>query len=65
LFVSDWYCDHPFVREVIGDHSAQGMLAQDFIPYRFQNDNHNLHTLISQFHYSRGETAPSLDRIPL
>jgi histidinol-phosphate/aromatic aminotransferase/cobyric acid decarboxylase-like protein len=53
LFVSDWYCEHPFAEEVIPATARNGLTADELLPYHFQNDTDIVHAEIQSFHRIR------------
>jgi aspartate/methionine/tyrosine aminotransferase len=63
LFVSDWYCEHPFVEEVLPPSARSGLTAEEVLPYYFQNDEHSIHREIKRFHESREGCILSHDNI--
>jgi aspartate/methionine/tyrosine aminotransferase len=63
LFVSDWYCEHPFVGDVFPASARHGLTAEELLPYCFQNDDQTIHDEIGRFHESREGRRPRPDSI--
>lgn len=54
VFISDWYCEHPFIREIIPP-TPMAPTSSDVANYYFQNDGKELHGKIQKFHERRNE----------
>lgn len=63
VFVSDWYCQHPFADEILALMPGNVISPAEVLPYYFQNDAHNVHREIQSFHRKKGEWIPSVDQI--
>lgn len=50
LFISDWYCSHPFVQKYLPTTYLSKIPDKDLLYYCFQNDGDELHREISHFH---------------
>jgi histidinol-phosphate/aromatic aminotransferase/cobyric acid decarboxylase-like protein len=55
LFISDWYCDHPYVDEVMRTDLTGSPAGNSVVAYYFQNDDSTLHQQIVEFHASHTE----------
>jgi histidinol-phosphate/aromatic aminotransferase/cobyric acid decarboxylase-like protein len=55
LFISDWYCDHPYVDHVMRAEIAGRPAGNSVVAYYFQNDDLTLHHQIVKFHANHGE----------
>jgi len=62
-FVSDWYCEHPFVDDIIPVNERLIPPSVRLEPYNFPNDTTDLHAEIGQFHRERGEGSVGADQI--
>jgi len=63
LFISDWYCDHPYVNEVMKADPTGPPPENSIIAYYFQNDDSTLHNQIVKFHASHGELDYAAERV--
>jgi|GEM_PF-1034104 len=63
IFISDWYCDHPFLNEIIPIDCRGEISDKLLMDYYFQNDHEKLRLEILQFHKSRTEMDYSIDNI--
>lgn len=52
IFVSDWYCKHPYVRKYIPQDifTENHLTDQDLLYYTFPNDEFSVHNEIRKFH---------------
>jgi histidinol-phosphate/aromatic aminotransferase/cobyric acid decarboxylase-like protein len=55
LFISDWYCDHPYVDDVMRAEITGRPAGKSVVAYYFQNDDQTLHQQIVKFHADHGE----------
>lgn len=63
VFISDWYCEHPFADAVLPTSSVPALRGRELLPYCFQNDQLGLHAQIADFHESKGEGRLDADSI--
>ncbi|MBO0784330.1 MAG: hypothetical protein J2P37_36470 [Ktedonobacteraceae bacterium] len=63
VFISNWYCEHPFADSVLSTGYSPTLTARELLPYYFQNDDHRLHAQIADFHESKGEGRLKTDNI--
>ena len=52
IFVSDWYCKHPYVRKYIPQNifTETNLTDKDLLYYCFPNDEYEVHEEIRKFH---------------
>lgn len=50
IFVSDWYCNHPFIKKYFPNKTINNITNKDLIDYCFQNDSDDVHREIIRFH---------------
>lgn len=52
IFISDWYCEHPYVRKYIPEEifSHDKLTDKELLYYRFPNDSFEVHEEIRNFH---------------
>lgn len=50
IFVSDWYCDHPYGKKYLPPKLFADISKQDLLYYCFQNDTDTIHKEIIKFH---------------
>lgn len=65
IFVSDWYCDRPFVRKYIPDDifNRKNLTDRDLLYYRFPNDSYEVHEEIRKFHQKNDGVTYENDEI--
>lgn len=50
IFISDWYCDHPYAQKYLPPETFSSITKQDLLYYCFQNDTDAIHKEIIRFH---------------
>lgn len=50
IFISDWYCSHPYTKKYIPSETFTDITQQDLLNYCFQNDTDTIHKEIIKFH---------------
>lgn len=63
VFVSDWYCEHPFIERYLAPAMRTRLTRRQMVDYYFQNDTADLHRPISAFHERHDDVAYSPDEI--
>lgn len=63
IFVSDWYCRHPFSLEYLPTDATVLKQSEDLLNYCFQNDTHEIHDEIRTFHLNNDGVLYTNDNI--
>jgi aspartate/methionine/tyrosine aminotransferase len=63
VFISDWYCEHPFVDEYLPEYVFERPGGEALANYYFPNDPSDLHDLIARFHRERDGVALDADGV--
>jgi histidinol-phosphate/aromatic aminotransferase/cobyric acid decarboxylase-like protein len=63
VFISDWYCEHPFAVDIIPSSVAAEISPFELLSYQFHNDDYAIPCLIQEFHGKKGENSCSEDAI--
>jgi len=67
IFVSDWYCDHPFSRKYIPEKifEKNHLSDKNLLYYCFPNDSFEIHEEICKFHQKHDDVTYTNDEIYL
>ncbi len=63
LFISDWYCEHPFAAEIVPPSAVASIEDDALLRYCFHNDDDEIHERIRTFHGARDGTDLGADEI--
>lgn len=63
-FISDWYCENPFIDSIFPPDLYLDYQLADARDYYYQNDSNEIHLLVTEYHeQTKNEALLSTDRV--